>query len=380
MSQKHSSIPLTDYMYSKASSRRLPISGTFELSPVCNFSCRMCYVRKSAEEVSNSPRPIMTLKEWLKIAEEAREAGMLYLLLTGGEPFLWPDFWELYEKLIGMGFLVSINTNGSLINDNAVQRLKRLPPRRINITLYGAGDETYGALCGAKGVFSRVDHAITALQEAGIQVKLSCSLTPYNAVDLEKLVKYSEDRKLVLQVSPYMFPPIRRDASSVGKNQRFTPEEAAWYRLKCLHLQYGEKEYRTFLESVENGYVPPPGLDESCRDPLDGKIRCRAGKASFWLTWDGWLTPCGMMNEPKTDIRTRDFAGAWEELVSKSDKLVTSGLCAHCGNQELCHPCAAIAQAETGGISGTPVYLCRMIREIKRIAHEELEAGQPAGG
>ena len=88
---------LTEYLYNKASGMRIPLSGTFELSPVCNFNCRMCYVRKTKEEVEKNARKILTLDDWLKIASEAREAGMLYLLLTGGEPFIWPDFWILYD-------------------------------------------------------------------------------------------------------------------------------------------------------------------------------------------------------------------------------------------------------------------------------------------
>ncbi|MCI6059648.1 MAG: radical SAM protein [Dorea sp.] len=372
MSQRYSTTPLTDYIYSKASKNRIPISGTFELSPVCNFSCRMCYVHKTQKEVAESSREIMTLDHWLEIAKEAREAGMLYLLLTGGEPFLWPDFWELYEQLIQMGFLISINTNGSLIDDKVIERLKRLPPKRVNITLYGANDHTYEVLCQVKGTFHKVDYAIRSLQEAGIQVKLNGSLTPYNAGDLRNLVKYSEAKKLILQVTTYMFPPIRRDDSLVGENDRFTPEEAARYRLECFRLQYGEKQYQSYLQNVINGYAPPPGLDESCIDPLDGKIRCRAGKASFWITWDGWMTPCGLMNEPKIDIKEKSFSEAWKDLVDESNQLVTSGLCVRCANQEICHPCAAMGLAETGDTSGVPEYLCKMVREMRRIACEEL--------
>ena len=71
--------------------------------------------------------------------------------LTGGEPFLWPDFWKLYDALIHMGFLVSINTNGSLIDDEAIRKLQELPPTRVNITLYGASDATYERLCRREG-------------------------------------------------------------------------------------------------------------------------------------------------------------------------------------------------------------------------------------
>lgn len=116
---------LTDFLYRKATAMQIPLSGTFELSPVCNFSCRMCYVRKTQKEVNDSSRKILTLDDWLRIAREAREEGLMYLLLTGGEPLLWPDFWPLYEELIDMGFLISINTNGSLIDDRAIERFKR---------------------------------------------------------------------------------------------------------------------------------------------------------------------------------------------------------------------------------------------------------------
>ena len=364
--------PLTQFLFTKASGAKLPLSGTFELSPICNFACRMCYVRKTPQEVAAHDRPMVTLEQWLEIAREAREQGMLYLLLTGGEPFLWPEFWTLYEQLIQMGFLISINTNGSLIDEAAIRRLKRNPPTRINITLYGASDETYYDLCRARGVFSRVDRAITGLKAAGIMVKLNCSLTPFNAGDLERMVQYAEKRGLILEANTYMFPPLRRDPAMVGRNQRFTPEEAARYHLRRYRLQYGEETYRSFLENVVKGIAPPPGLDESCIDPLDGKIRCRAGKAAFWITWDGWLTPCGMMPEPKIDLTGRTFPEAWEELTRASAALTLSGVCTRCPNQQLCHACAAMALAETGSAQGVPRYLCEMVEALREAADAEL--------
>lgn len=369
--QKNSSIPLTDYMFRKAGSRKIPLSGTFELTPMCNFACRMCYVRKTAEDVKKSPRAMLSTKRWLEIAREAYDAGMLYLLLTGGEPTLRSDFWELYEKFVKMGFLVSVNTNGSLLDEKAVLRLKELPPRRINITLYGANDETYERLCQAKHVYAKVDRAITELKSAGVQVKLNCSLTPYNVCDLEKLIAYAKERELILDVASYMFPPIRRDASLTGQNERFSPEESAFYRLKTFRLQQGEERYREFLSNILRGSVPPPGLDEGCIDPLDGQIRCRAGKASFWITWDGFMTPCGMMNEPKIEMQNRSFMESWQELSAVSERITLSGVCGKCSNIELCHSCAAMAQAETGSATGIPTYLCETVQAMKKIAEEE---------
>ena len=363
--------PLTDFLYAKACRLRIPMNGTFELSPMCNFACRMCYVRMTKAEVGNSPRKMMTLEDWRRLAREARKMGMLELLLTGGEPLLWPEFWTLYEELVDMGFLVSVNTNGSLIDAEAIRRFRRRPPQKINITLYGAGDEAYGRLCGVSGVFSKVDGAIRGLLDAGITVKLNCSLTPENAGDLDRIVDYAAERGVVLSVATYMFPPVRRNPEQIGKNDRFTPEESARYLMRYLRRNRGEERYQYYLQSIVRGCAEPLGLDGDCVDPMDGSIRCRAGKASFWVTWDGWLLSCGMLPQPRIDLREYAFAEAWTRLTEQTAVVQLSGLCGKCANREICHPCAAMAWAETGTFSGVPIYKCRETECICAIAREE---------
>lgn len=386
MSQPNSSggRALTDYLQIKAIQQKIPLCGTFELSPVCNFSCKMCYVRKTRKEVDESPRKILTLEDWRRIAREALDAGVLELLLTGGEPLLWPDFWTLYEELIDMGILISINTNGSLIDDAAIARFRKKPPQRINITLYGASDETYQRLCGIHGVFTKVDNAICGLMDAGITVKLNCSLTPENAKDLDWMMAYAKKRNTAITVGTYMFPPIRRDPTSFGVNQRFTPEESAKYQLRYLQLSRDEERYQDCLDNILNGYAAPPGLDADCIDPIDGKIRCRAGKSSFWITWDGWLTPCGMLPEPVADLKELSFAQGWRAITEASAALRLSSVCDTCKNRDICHPCAAISYAETGSFSGIPTYMCRATQEMYKIAcdtmHIEDKAQSPIPG
>lgn len=363
---------LTEYLYTKAGQARIPLSGTFELSPVCNFACKMCYIRKTAKEVREHDRTILQLEDWLRIAREGRDRGLLYLLLTGGEPFLWPDLWKLYDELIDMGMLVAINTNGSLIDDEAIRHLKAKPPRRINITLYGASDETYKRLCGADQVFSKVDRAIRGLRDAGISVKLNCSLTPDNACDHEKIVEYADRNKLNLALTTYMFPPVRRDPSMVGRNQRFTPEEAAEYRMKTFLLQHGPENFEKYLADIRSGSIAPPGLEEGCVDPVDGRIRCRAGKSTFWITWDGWLTACGMMTQPRVDLKGSDLNTAWQRITELAAETRLSGVCAKCPNSKICHPCAAMAIAETGSAAGIPRYLCQMTQRMRQVAGSDL--------
>ena len=365
--------PLTKQLFQKASRAKLPISGTFELSPVCNFDCKMCYVRQTHEQVARHHRKMLTLEQWKELADQAASQGMLYLLLTGGEPFLWPDFWELYEYLIKKGFVISINSNGSLLNDEAIARLKKMPPSRINITLYGSGEDTYKRLCQASNGYEKVVYAIEKLQEAGILVKLNCSLTPYNVKDLARMVAFAEERKLILEVNSYMFPPLRKDPKRIGENDRFTPEEAAFWHIERYRLQYGEERYIRFLEGIVDGLAVPMGLDESCYDPLDGKVQCRAGTASFWISWDGYMLPCGMMPEPKVDIAQMDFRTAWEKLTEKTEKILLSGICSKCNNRGICHSCAAMAIAETGEFNKIPKYLCEMMEAMQKIAKKQLE-------
>ena len=361
---------VSDHLYSKAAARRIPISGTFELTPLCNFACRMCYVRKTPEQVKAHDRAMLEFDDWLRIAREGREQGLLFLLLTGGEPLLWSRFWELYAELVDMGMLVAINTNGSLIDEAAIARFRQRPPRRVNITLYGGSDATYEALCGVKGVFGKVDRAIRSLKAAGIPLKLNCSLTPHNSDDLETIVAYAKEQELQLDLATYMFPPIRRDPSAIGVNERFTPDETARSRVRGIELQQGMDAARAFLERVKGGCAEPPGLEEGCYDPVDGRIRCRAGSASFWITWDGLLTACGMMPEPKVDLTGKNFPDAWRELTRAAAELRLSGLCARCENRQLCHPCAAMAAAETGSPEGVPQYLCHVAKELRRMADE----------
>lgn len=362
----------TKHLFRKATAHGLPLSGTFELSPVCNFSCPMCYVRRTPADVRASARPILTNKDWLKTALEAREAGTLYLLLTGGEPFLVPGFRELYCELIKLGFILTVNTNGSMIDETCAEWLAKLPPVRLNITMYGASDETYNNMCRAKDGFAKFDKAVNLLKKAGVPVKLNCSLTPVNAGDLETMINYAAERELIIEVNTYMFPPVRRDAADTAEYRRFTPAEAAGYHLERYRLQYGEERYKIFLGELIDGICGLPAPDEYCTDPVDGKLSCRAGRAAYWITWDGLMTPCGMMCEPAVDIRRQSFAAAWEKLKAETESLRLSGVCKRCKNHGICHSCAAMAAAETGDFGGVPAYLCEMTAEMKRLAAEAL--------
>ena len=297
---------ITNYLYAKASYQGLPLSGTFELTPCCNMACKMCYVRKTKAE-QEAISPLRTPDEWIQLGEQAKRAGMLYLLITGGEPFLYPGIREVLTGLHYMGLIISINTNGTLIDAQTIEWLKKCPPSRFNITLYGASDETYERLCGNPKGFTQTTRAIRLLKEAGFSVKINCSVTPHNVNDLEGMFAFAREEQLVIQATSYMFPPVRRDVTMTGTNERFTPEEAAYQAARITALSDGTQR---FLEKMEK-HAPlslPDELEEDCPqlEAEGDKIRCRAGKCSFWITWEGNMLPCGIFPNEGADNAWRD--------------------------------------------------------------------------
>lgn len=350
----------TEYLYRKAAAMGKPLSGTFELTPVCNMDCKMCYVRLSPQS-QEAIGPLADAKRWLELAREARDAGMLYLLLTGGEPFLHPQIRDIMENLHKMGLLITINSNGTLINAETVKWLKKCPPVRINISLYGASDETYARLCGNAKGFTQTSHAIRLLQEAGISVKLNCSLTPYNAKDLPKMVDFAKQNNLILQVATYMFPPVRRDSSMTGKNQRFSPEDAAYYMAYADYLTLGKERFL-----AQGAELPvPTNSEDPCGNKGEG-IRCRAGKCSFWITWQGNIIPCGMFpSDGSPNVFQMPFQSAWEKTKEATDEIRLPAQCADCSAKESCRACGAMVITESGCFHKVPQYRCEMIHAYK---------------
>ena len=374
MIAERGSSALVEHLHNKAGRLGIPLSGTFELTPMCSMACRMCYVRMTPEQVRQSGKRLRTVDEWLSLARVMREQGTLLLLLTGGEPFTYPGFRELYRELRAMGFVISINSNATLIDAETVAWLSEDPPQRINITLYGASDETYLRLCNHPTGYTVVTRAIEMLQEAGIPVKLNCSVTPDNVCDLEKIIAYGEERKLILQATSYMFPPLRRDAESVGRNARFSPEECARVEARIRLLQRGAEDLQNYCDAVEAHQVPDEDATFDCEG--DG-VRCRAGKSSFWITWDGRMLLCAMMDEPNYDVFELGFPEAWARLRERTAAIRLPPECAACDSRDVCRTCAAMTYTETGCYDKKPQYRCDLMRATSAACRSVLKEETP---
>ena len=352
---------LTEYLHLRAAQQGIPLSGTFELTPCCNMDCKMCYVRLSPRE-QQAIAPLLSAERWLELGRQAKAAGLIYLLLTGGEPFLRPDFKEIFQGLHREGFVLSVNTNGTLIDEKTVAWLKETPPNRLNITLYGASDATYEALCGNPKGFTQVTKAIRLLKEAGLTLRLNCSVTPHNAQDFDGIFDFAQNEGLYIQATSYMFPPLRRDGTMVGQNQRFSPEDAAYYAAKIVSRYTSEEAFLQHFQ--EQGLPPIPSDTEDCSLPAEGeKLHCRAGKCSFWVTWLGRILPCGMFPaELGEDLQKLSFGQGWQRIREATAQLRLPSKCGDCPAKERCRVCAAMVYTESGNFQTPPQYRCGMSR------------------
>lgn len=350
---------ISDRLWNKAGAMRIPLTGAFELLPVCNLHCKMCYVRKSMAEV-NAMGGLLPAEEWLDYARQARNEGMLYPLLTGGEPFIRQDFQEIMAGMLEMGLQVSINSNGTLIDEPMAKWLGEHKPVRINITLYGASEESYEKLCGDGDAFNRVQRAVTWLKQYNVPVKFNTSITPENVDDLESIMAYAKSIDSPIQAATYMFPPVRRDAGMIGINDRLSPEEAGLAKVKADFLQ---SDSHWFLGQAERYSHFVELTDEMLAKLSSGEsqaMSCRAGRCSFWLDWQGNIGNCGMYTSAKIPLKNHSFAEAWRQVVEETEEIRFSPFCTNCPNYRLCHACIAMVYNESGTVNGRPEYLCRM--------------------
>lgn len=349
---------IRDRILEKASRGRIPVISSFELLPVCNLSCKMCYVRKSMAEVRQAGG-LKDGKWWLDLARDAAECGLLYPLLTGGEPLLHPDFKEIYMGMLDLGMQVSINSNGTLIDREWAEFFGKHRPTRINITLYGASEESYRNLCGDGSAYRKLREAVALLKEYGVRIKFNASITPQNVNDLEALISYAKDQNVPIQVATYMFPPLRRDENMVGQNDRLSPEDAALARVTADYLQ-GDPEW--FLAQAERyrRFVPLENRPWEQGVTYEKGMRCRAGLCSLWVDWQGNFMNCGMYSSAQTSLEGKTFQQAWQEVVEQTAAVRYSPDCLGCPNEHLCHPCIAMIQNECGHHQGRPEYMCQM--------------------
>ena len=345
-------------LYDKACLTNTPISGTFELLPTCNLACKMCYIKLDGNMVKNKGG-LRHYKDWINIAKKAKKAGLLFLLLTGGETLMYPHFKELYIELSKMGFILEINSNGTLIDEGFVSWIKDIPPRHIKISLYGASKETYKALCGDADAFNKVINSFQLLTDNNIPVFISITVTPLNIHELDQMVEICNRYNFKFKITSYMYPPVRSCNGTLPLNYRLSSYEAAKVTARIIEIEYGKEVFNERCKEIANGKYTEM---YSSLDNNQECMHCRAGSCTFWITWQGYMTPCAMLDTISIPVIDCDFNVAWKKLGQEIKKIRLPLECSNCKAAEMCYSCAASAYCETGEYEKKPEYVCQMTK------------------
>lgn len=326
-----------------AKENSVPLNVTFELTPFCNFKCVMCYVRLDGEQAKAQGR-LMTADEWLGIARQARDMGTLEICLTGGEPLTHPEFWKLYGELNKMGFLITILSNGSLIDEAAIEKFRELGmPYAAKITVYGASDETYKRVCGVDGGFAKMSRAVDLLKESGVPLRLTATIVRENADDLQQIHAFAREKGLPLQHTVTVVKSAR-GATNTAESSRFA---------------FDEFSDELTLDVLEKNKFPP----------LESPFAwCASFGSSLWITWNGHLQLCSFMNKPYVRYSgslSADFA----EMNRCMSEIKSPAECSQCEWQTFCQRCPGVLCAESGDPEKISSSLCSVAERLHKIYH-----------
>lgn len=349
-------------MIKYAAAKSVPINGSFELLPLCNLNCKMCYVRLSREEMEKQGR-LRTADEWLSIAEQMQKAGTLFLLLTGGEPLIYPDFKKLYLELKKLGFIITINTNGTLLNEEWANFFAENKPRRINITLYGSDEDAYKNLCNYPGGFEKTMNALKLLKERNVPAKISFSATRANADMLGDIYRIGKELDMLVETDCYMIPALKERHLPIAEQSRLEPERAAAKRLEIMRYDRTPEMAKEYIDAV---------LKEIEKDATyPDCVSCLAGNCGFTINWKGEMKPCVTFDEPAVSVFEVGFDEAWRQISQRTKEFRLNPKCVNCNLRVVCPNCVASAFLETGSYDGVPEYLCRYAAETLRLYKEE---------
>jgi MoaA/NifB/PqqE/SkfB family radical SAM enzyme len=202
--------------------RRVPIIGQVEVTYACNFGCRHCYLDPFRNNAQYAPE-FLPKETWLRILDELTEAGTMWLVFSGGDPFTRADFLDIYEHACGNGLLCKIYTNGALLNEAVLDRLTACPPTRIEITLYGMSDQTYEQVTRVPGAYRRVMRVIEQLLARGLGLTLKATVTRASFPDVPRMLEFCRQREIVFKTDSLIAP--RLDRSDDNIEHRLPPEQ-----------------------------------------------------------------------------------------------------------------------------------------------------------
>jgi radical SAM protein with 4Fe4S-binding SPASM domain len=317
----------------------------------CNLRCQHCYI--PGERRLSRTEQELSLGEIQRIMDEITDAGCLWLLLTGGEPLLRRDFLDIYIYAKRKGLLLTLFTNGTLITTRIADYLAEWRPFKVEITLYGATQETYERVTGVAGSYARCRSGIDLLLERKLPLSLKTVVMTINHTELDQMKALAASLGVEFRFDPILNPAL--DGSARPTYLRLTPEEVV------------------AIEKADPGRASR--WPDKFRNNLiiQGSERrmylCSAGRQGFHIDASGRLCLCLSARQPAYDLRCGSFQEGWGQFLTQFfDRLYSEGFeCLGCELRRVCAQCPALAVLEFGDVEKRVEYLCQVAKLRKEV-------------
>ncbi len=356
-----SSTQMPDFpLFEQAQKKRVPLSFDFEITARCNNDCRHCYINLPAGD-EQARRAELTLEEIDRIASQAVELGVLWCLITGGEPLLRKDFAEIYLLLKKKGLLITVFSNACLVNADHVKLFQKYPPRDLEVSVYGATEETYERVTRQPGSFKTFRRGLERLKEGGVKVRLKAMALRSNAHEMETIHAFCRE----LTREPYRFDPLlhMRYDGNTQRNAEILAERLS--PAEIVAIEQADAERSTALQKDCDRLI----FKDLCGTGCSHLFHCGAGLSSFSIGYNGTFRLCSTLLHPDCiyDLRQGSLAEAWSSLVPRVRALESGSQdfrehCRSCSLVNLCLWCPANAYLETGKMDGRSEYFCQVAK------------------
>ena len=303
----------------------IPYNGGFELTPLCNLDCKMCYVHLQDPSVKQR---MLSGEQWISLIQQAIDAGMIEAMLTGGEAMTHPAFWDIYMYLINHGIVTRVKTNGVLLNEEAVKRFQQYPPYRIDISLYGCDSESYVAVTGVD-VYEQVVRHIRLAVEAGLLLQIMVVPNKFMSPWTERVMQLAGSFGVSVMVNAALFEP-RDNTCRKKADFDISLEEDLSIKAKTKEMMlYNADDHEFLMKRMNRPMLSDKGLF------------CDAGRSSFVVNWDGAMLPC--VNFPRDVVCAHPlregFSQAWSEVNEVMKNYEIPKACHSCELNDKCHYC-----------------------------------------
>ncbi|MBN1483582.1 MAG: radical SAM protein [Chloroflexia bacterium] len=326
------------------SSHILPLKVSLALTERCNLHCAHCYINQPVSDTQIRTQEL-SLKQWQGILDQMAAAGVLWIMVTGGEPLLRPDFADFYRYAKRLGFHVILLTNGTLLTPEMADLFVEYPPWEIEITIYGATAATYERVTAVPGSYARFRRGIALLRERGLALTLKAMILTLNVHELPAMRQLAEGSIHTFRYDFEIHSRLDGDRSPLA--YRLSPEE-----IVALEREDPERmqQWRQFCSRPWQH--PNPDL----------LFNCGAGLHSLDLDPYGGLYPCLLTRWLRYDLLNGSLQSALQEFLPAVRKtpLTHNRTCRQCGLYLLCKNCPAWAYCETGNPEAPEPFQCRL--------------------